>query len=267
MRFEPLAGPSPLRPNRLRCLSRTMLSRLTGHLIDLLTHASPLALHSRSGFVVPIRNRTERRIFERMFIEDMFPLAGQAGRGEGWSPTVADIGAHVGLFSLHVADWFPRARIHLFEPVPALAQRATELARINGLDGLWSVHQAVIGNRAGEQDLHCPRSALGASVLRDKAAALGGCRRTLRVATVRLDDHAIRHGLAGFDIIKIDTEGVEYDAIASALRVLAQARIVFVRVFPPRTTRDGISALLAPLGLVAVPGTAPHTDEHLWIRG
>ena len=233
---DPAAWSCPPHPVELRRPRRSPLASLTAHVRDLLDGMSPPLMRSRSGFAVPLRNRTERRIYERVFVEDMFPLAYHARLVSGRPPTVADIGAYVGMFSLLVADWFPQARVHLFEPVPRLARRAAALARLNGLESLWQVHQAVISDVPGTCDLHCPRSGLGATLIAAKAGELGGARRVLRVPAVRLDDHAAAHGLAGFDIVKLDTEGVEYAAIASGRGVLARAQLVFVRVFPPRTT-------------------------------
>ena len=243
------------------------MGRMARHLSDLLSSCFPQPAHTRSGLVVPIHDRTERRIYERMFVEDMFPLGCHAHLVSAAIPTVADIGAHVGMFALSVADWFPQARMHLFEPVPRHAARAEALARLNGLSSLWQVHRAVVGDHHGEARLHCPSSDLGATLLEGKAGGMGGCRRTLDVPMLRLDDYAAQNGLDCFDIIKIDTEGCEYAAIASARAVLAKASLVFVRVFPPHSTREGVDALLAKLGLKAVGRADPGHHEHLWVRG
>ena len=265
MGAEPIDVPPSHRVN-LRRLPLTSCARIARHLSDQLSRFFPQPAHTRSGLVVQIHNRTERRIYERMFVEDMFPLGGHVHLVSASPPTVADVGAHVGMFALSVADWFPQARMHLFEPVPYLAARAEALARLNGLSALWQVHRAVVGESPGEVRLHCPGSGLGATLLADKADGMGGSRRVLDVPMVRLDDHATQHRLERFDIVKLDAEGCEYAAIASARAVLARATLVFVRVFPPHSTREGVDVLLAALGLRAVGRVDPGHHEHLWIR-
>lgn len=257
--------PPPSHRVHLRNLPRTPFNRLIRHLSDLLCRACPQTAHTRSGLLVPIHDRTERRIYERMFVEDMFPLGAQCHRLRTPRPMVADIGAHVGMFALSVTDWFPEARIHLFEPVPRLADRAATLARLNGLSANWRINRAVIGDRSGEARLHGPGSVLGATLLADKAIRMG-CRRSMIVPMMRLDDYATAHGLDRFDIIKIDTEGCEYAAISSAQAALAQVSLVFVRVFPPYSTHEGVDAMLRSHGLQVVGDVHADNHEHLWVR-
>lgn len=261
------ADPPPSHRVRMLGLPRTATGRMVRHLSDLLSRFFPQTAHTRSGLVVPIHDRTERRIYERMFVEDMFPLGDHAHLMTSAVPIVADIGAHVGMFALSVADWFPQARMHLFEPVPRHAARAEALAKLNGLSAFWQVHRAVVGNQSGPARLHCPGSRLGATLLASKAGGMGGCRRTLDVPMVRLDDHMAQHALDHFDIVKIDAEGCEYAAIASSRMVMDKAILVFVRVFPPHSTWEGVDALLTTSGLCAVGRVDPGHHEHLWVRG
>lgn len=244
---------------------RGPIERLGGHWRDLFIRWFPIHARSRSGFVVPIWDRTQRRVYERVFVEDMFPLDGHRGLVTSMSPVVLDIGAHTGLFALSVADRWPQARLHLFEPIPRLAKRITELARLNGLDERWRIEQAAVDTSSGERTLFTTRTQLGASLLRDKAVEVG-LRSAIQVRTVALADYCSAHRIDAFDIVKLDAEGHELPILEAALPIIATARLLFVRVFPPRSTREAIAACLAPYGFEEVQEEHQGGDEVLFVR-
>jgi len=263
-----MSGPSPsAAPDRLRLVQprRGPLERLGGHVRDLFIRCFPIHAHSRSGLVVPIWNRTQRLVYERVFVEDMYPLDRHRGLIAGDTPTVLDIGAHTGLFALSVADRWPRARIHLFEPVPHLARRIADLARLNGLAERWLVELAAVDVGSGESTLFTTRTPLGASLVCDKAVAVG-LRGAMRVRTVGLADHCAAHRLDGFAIIKLDAEGHELPILDSALPIIARARMIFIRVFPPRSTREAVAKRLAAHGFAEAGEDQRGGDEHLFVR-
>jgi FkbM family methyltransferase len=249
----------PVRP------PRGPFERLGGHWRDLFIRCFPIHARSRSGFIVPIWDRTQRRVYERVFVEDMFPLDRHRELVAREAPLVLDIGAHTGLFALSVADRWPQARIHLFEPVPRLAARIAALARLNGLAGRWAIEQAAVDVSSGEGTLFTTRTPLGASLLRDKAVAVG-LRSAIPVRTVSLADYCATRQLDGFDIIKLDAEGHELPILDAALPCLATCRLFFVRVFPPRSTRAAIAARLAGYGFTEAVEDQRGGDEHLFVR-
>ncbi|MDP3073200.1 MAG: FkbM family methyltransferase [Opitutaceae bacterium] len=244
---------------------RGAIERLGAHWRDLFIRCFPIHARSRSGFVVPIWDRTQRRVYERMFVEDMFPLDRHHGLVAGDAPVVLDVGAHTGLFALSVADRWPQARIHLFEPVPRLARRIAELARLNGLEQRWQIEQAAVDVSSGDTTLFTTRSALGASLLRDKAVEVG-LRRAISVRTVSLADYCAAHRLDGFDVIKLDAEGLELPILDAALPIIARARLIFAHVFPPRSTRAAIATRLAAHGFTEALEEQRGGDEHLFVR-
>lgn len=244
---------------------RGPIERLGGHWRDLFIRWFPIHARSRSGLVVPIWDRTQRRVYERVFVEGMFPLDGHRNLVGGASPVVLDIGAHTGLFALSVADRWPQARIHLFEPVPRLAQRIAELARLNGLEERWRIEQAAVDTSSGERTLFTTRTQLGASLLREKAVEVG-LKRGIQVRTVALADYCRDHRIEAFDVVKLDAEGHELPILQAALPIIATARLIYVRVFPPRSTREAIAVCLTPYGFEEIPGEHPEAAEVLFVR-
>jgi FkbM family methyltransferase len=252
-------GPSLTRP------PRGPFERLGAQARDWLIRWFPIDAHSRSGFVVPIWDRTQRRVYERIFVEDTYPLDRHRELVRDPEPEVLDIGAHTGLFALSVADRWPQARIHLFEPVPRLARQIAALARRNGLASRWRIEEAAVDVRDGTRTLFTTRTRLGATLLRDKAVEVG-LRRPLHVRTVGLREYCAARGIASLAIVKLDAEGHELPILDSALPILATARLIFVRVFPPRSTRSAIIARLEALGFREALEGYRGGDEHLFVR-
>ena len=55
-------------------------------------------------------------------------------------------------------------------------------------------------------------------------------------------------------------------SIILGIIILATARLVFVRVFPPRSTREAVAACLAPHGFAEATEDHRGGDEHLFVR-
>jgi len=136
---------------------------------------------------------------------------------------VLDIGANIGIAALYFASSFPGAVVHAFEPVPAncevLKANARAIPRIQ-------VHQYALGAEDGELELFDS----------DDKANLGGfSSHGLGVDPGRSQPVPVRHagralaelGIERADVIKIDTEGAEWEILTAMDRaVLGSARVI-----------------------------------------
>jgi FkbM family methyltransferase len=125
--------------------------------------------------------------------------------------TVLDIGANIGISSLYLASIFPTAEVHAFEPEPAncemLAENAKAVPRIH-------VHPFALGGDDGELTLYHS----------DEAVNFGGfSAHPLGIDAERSQRVPLRHagrciaelGLKSVDVIKIDTEGAEWEILTA----------------------------------------------------
>ena len=69
-----------------------------------------LSIHAPNAFEAAV-------VYREVFAERTYERHGIALRDD---PVIFDVGANVGLFSIRTAQQAPRARVHAFEPVPAL---------------------------------------------------------------------------------------------------------------------------------------------------
>lgn len=147
-----------------------------------------------------------------------------ARKSEYWLPpevaprTIFDIGANIGITARYLAHRFPDAAIHAFEPIAA----NLELLRRNVAGCNVTVHPYGLGAADGAVEFGVPAGApdnrggysrfagaAATSVVRAELRSVGGVLDALRLDSV--------------DVVKIDTEGAEYD-ILSAFPAAALAR-------------------------------------------
>ena len=140
-------------------------------------------------------------------------------KSEYWLPAglepavVFDIGANIGVTARYLAQRFPQAAVHGFEPIPA----NVELARDNAaaVPGRISIHPFGLGASAGSFTFSIPT---GHGVNRggySRFGAAGAGADEIR-AEIRATSEVLA-ALGGLqpDVIKIDTEGAEYDILGS----------------------------------------------------
>lgn len=136
---------------------------------------------------------------------------------------VLDIGANIGIASIYFANVFPHAVVHAFEPEPANC----EILRANAQSNpRIKVHPIALGAEDGELKLFDS----------DDQANLGGfSAHELGVDTARSKSVPVRHagralatlGIHRVDIIKIDTEGSEWEILTAMDRAfLASATLI-----------------------------------------
>jgi FkbM family methyltransferase len=137
--------------------------------------------------------------------------------------TVLDIGANAGISAVYFAVSFPRAEVHAFEPDPGNC----ELLRLNAeASGRIHVHPFALGASDGELTLYDS----------DEAVNFGGfSAHSAGVHSARSKKVPMRHagrclaelGIRSVDLLKIDTEGAEWDILTAVdPALLGQTRVI-----------------------------------------
>jgi len=144
-------------------------------------------------------------------------LIKSGGKGEYSVPgnmdpkVILDIGGNIGVASIFFARLFPDAKIHTFEPVPA----NLELLRKN-VETLKNVtvHPVALGKAdASTQIFWSEEDAnLGGFSLYGNNANVG---KSITIDVRRSSTYLAQHGITAADLIKIDTEGAEFDILTS----------------------------------------------------
>ena len=133
--------------------------------------------------------------------------------------TFFDIGSNWGYFSLYAASNHQRLAIHAFEPHPRTFRDLTSCVTQAGLDKLTTCHNLALSSSDGEAFIHFPDG------LHSGAAEVNAHAQGTRITTRQLDSLHVPTP----DVIKMDVEGHEIEALKGAVTVLQTSRpfIVF----------------------------------------
>jgi FkbM family methyltransferase len=218
----------------------------------LLRLAEALVAHRTAR--VPFAGRTLRFIRSRwwddttLFTEEIGPYFDVLDAAHPYR-AIVDAGAATGLFAVAAAVSYPAAEIHAFEPSPRQRILLARNARLNGVAsrvtiwpvGLWDSDGTLPFRTHGALSSFAPVSMLPR-----------GLSFAERARVTTLDHWA---ATTRIDLIKMDIEGAELEALAGARELLARDHPdVLVQAYHPRDgarTLERCATLLAGVGYEA----------------
>lgn len=144
-----------------------------------------------------------------VFAEDTYRLGWFTGDlGEG--PVAVDIGAHIGCFSLAFARQHPKSQIEAFEASPSTAVYLQRNIDRNGLADRVHCRRVAVASKTGTLVF---ADNVGGSSLNGITAPEGA--KQIEVPCVTVADAFAAAG-TGVEVVKIDTEGAEYDMVLNS---------------------------------------------------
>ncbi len=155
--------------------------------------------------------------------------------------TFWDVGAHVGFFTLLASRLVgERGHVQAFEPLDANRARLDAALDLNGARNV-TVHGCAVAARSGERMIYAHGASNMWTLVRER-----GEHESVRVECQSLDELAGAVGPP--DLIKIDVEGAEVEALRGGRELLEQYRPALILEFSD-------AALLAE-GRQVLPGYA-----------
>ncbi|MDZ4821556.1 MAG: FkbM family methyltransferase [Planctomycetota bacterium] len=137
---------------------------------------------------------------------------------------IFDVGANAGIFSLVALAVKPDAVVHAFEPTPEIATRLRDTAAMNGLYQLH-VHEMAVYSGHGQVALNRFRGDAGENEGMNYVTALPKDACGEFVPAVCLDRFCDDHAIHRIDLLKLDIQGNEHEALAGAAHLLNTGRI------------------------------------------
>jgi FkbM family methyltransferase len=168
------------------------------------------------------------------------------GRLAARASLTLDIGANTGFYTLLAAAANPAGRVIAFEPVPRIYGRLCDNIELNGWDHRCDARQQAVSRAAGEMTLHVPDQEIPTSASLNPEGYRGQSGKQVPVQVTTMDA-AVPEG-DRVDLIKIDVEGYEHDALAGGERVLSRDQPLIVLEVNPGGPAAQIEAILKPLG-------------------
>lgn len=169
---------------------------------------------------VSLEDRVQRLcafgLYERPELDLMRSLLGPGA-------TMLDLGAHTGTYALHAARAVgPTGAVYAFEPLPSNAERLRVNVGLNGFTQCTVVQSAVsdVAGRAPFQSVEVGGESGWGSMVIDASAVT----HAIEVDVVTVDGFAQANGLGRVDLIKLDIQGSELQALRGAEHVLRTSR-------------------------------------------
>lgn len=213
---------SMLRRPRWRAIMRAAVRTL--HLPEAIRRRLPVEgtfdfdlMGSRFVYHSELYDGVGRALFwSRDYDAETFDVLAQLLREMPAGPTVVDIGANTGVYTLAALAVAPAAQVHAFEPVAHIARALSFNVRANDLSSQVHINECAVSETSGYTALHVPDESWGnATLSADGFRGLDGHLEQVR--TVSLDDYVAERGIVRVDLLKIDVEGHE-DAVLSGAR-------------------------------------------------
>lgn len=152
-------------------------------------------------------------------------------------PTIVDCGANIGISALWFLALNPGARIHAFEP--AGDNLAFLRRNIEGLD-MVTLRPEAVGARSGDAILH--HGAFGGM----HSLCADGEGESVRV--VALADYMAERAIERIDLLKLDIEGGELDALKGLGARIGDVSVIIGEVHEAIIDQDEFYAFLAENG-------------------
>src|SRR5581483_11730882 len=161
----------------------------------------------------PRKNRIGRALYtDRIWEPEVTEVIEQNTKA---GMTALDIGADIGYYTLNLARLVgPKGSVVAFEPIPKARERLRHNISANGYENIL-ISEYALGNQEGVVYLEDPFNASRISLTKDEGGA-----RDIKVDIKRLDDLIGELGIDKVDIIKMDIEGAEHEALRGMEKTL-----------------------------------------------
>ena len=208
-------------------------------LVHFYSSRGPFQVVLRNGLHIQMRPATyDDYIIREIFCTQSYRAGLEALEAES-SPTVLDLGAHIGTFSLMVAHALPRARILAVEAVPENASYLRVNVEQNGFSSRVRVFAGAVAATSGTLTMY----------LRDRTAqhsAVQKSEHSITVPALTLDELVARAG-GSCDLLKLDIEGSEFEVLeAASAETLSRIKTIIMEYHPfagdPRRLVSRLSA-------------------------
>lgn len=163
---------------------------------------------------------------ERRWLNELHRrLAGLSRRA-----VIFDVGANVGDYAHEVNEVFgTQAELHCFEPSKATFEKLTR--RTSTIEGIV-LNQLGVGSSTTSATLYTDGdgSTLASLYPRDLERFDRSMDQTETIELVSVDDYCRAHSIEHIDLLKLDIEGNEFEALRGATKIIDEGRIDFIQL-------------------------------------
>jgi FkbM family methyltransferase len=144
-------------------------------------------------------------------------------------PTIFDVGANAG----QSIEWFkrvwPAGILHSFEPSPTTFE---SLKANTSLYNDVHLNNVALGKEPAKMELLESTDSSMSSLLEPGKYAWGTLKGKTEIDVITIDDYCATHAIGQIDILKIDTQGYEYEVLQGAARMFQRngIKLIFLEI-------------------------------------
>ena len=198
-----------------------------------------IALDPRNGYI-------DEKIFDKGYFEEEMLDSFMSYLKPGM--TFVDIGANIGQHTLFVSRVVgPTGNVISFEPIPHLYEQIKRSTEANAMTNI-SLFNLGCGDRESRETLYINKANIGASSI--VASLKDSKEEQITIHIIKAEDKLLTY--KKIDLIKIDVEGYEYQALLGLEKIIERDKpVLFIEYTPTfykrssndSTTNDGIRLL------------------------
>lgn len=180
-------------------------------MFKMLGHQSSFNFQLKNSFSIQVP-RNMLGTFRECFFDEIYTKKFPAQALHFQAPTVIDVGANVGYFSLFMFHLYPKAKVYSFEPMPfnykVLKDYHDSYSAFH-----WETFPQAISNNNQPITLHA--SSLDSYTTMASIFEQPTSNKTIQIECSTIPQLLDSHNLKAIDILKLDCEGAEYSILYS----------------------------------------------------
>jgi len=146
---------------------------------------------------------------------------------KGKANTIFDLGANYGSVTIEYKKIFPDASVYAFEPFPDIFKSLKETMSV--MKGVYVFDKAV-ADKTGTRTFYVNENADTNSLFKSQETGMSSDqmarnKSSIEVKTISLDEFCEEKNIQFIDILKMDIQGGELDALKGAAKLLREKKI------------------------------------------
>lgn len=170
----------------------------------------PLLFIAKNNVQVEVPKRLHHE-FKEIFMENAYYI-GLGKKIIKKNPTIIDIGANVGFFTMFAVSKYPDCTIYSYEPIYSNFQQLIKNKELNSTKKINCFNKAVCGH-SGKISINFDKTdsfTTSATIIDNDSDAN---KESIEVSCLTLSEIFKENNLSNCDLLKLDCEGSEYDIL------------------------------------------------------